>query len=206
MKKILTTLCSLSMISFFNDSIISCSANNKVEDGLHEDPSNKSIDQFKNEVTTIVNDQIKKSSSNFNQLASKAWINNFLQYQKISKVQNNKLTDKQKSDLKIDVQYFLDYNAIEKKLQDLKNNVYYAPILANVKTVLKDLIFDFDTLKIIFPKDSDSVKTISVYCDYKFVVNYEIKPTIFKTFDVKNLMKYYQTNDSKISNNEKSKL
>ncbi len=63
---------------------------------------------------------------------------------------------------------------------------------------MKDLVFDFYTLKIDFPKDNEKLKIISVRCDYKFVANYETRDHSIESFDVKNTMKYSQTNDTKI--------
>lgn len=103
-----------------------------------------------------------------------------------------------KNNLKTDAKYLVDYKTIENNIQNLKNDVYYDPILKNTEKVLKDLIFDFETLKIDFPKDNEKLKIISVQCNYKFVANYETRDHSIESYDVKNTMIYSQTSDNKI--------
>jgi len=206
MKKILSILSSLSMASYFGIQIIACSTNNRVEDGIdikpptteEEDTLNKIIEKFKYEVNTIINKQLEDTISNFFEQESNALKNSFLKYEILSKIKENILTDEQKNNLKIDAKYLVDYKTIENNIQNLKNDVYYDPILKNTEKVLKDLIFDFKTLKIDFPNDNEKLKIISVQCNYKFVANYETRDHSIESYDVKNTMIYSQTSDNKI--------
>lgn len=206
MKKLLTILGSLSMASYFGIQIIACSTNNKGEDGIDKEPPtteeeeslNKIIEKFKYEVSTIINKQVENTISNFFEHESNAMKNSFLKYDLLTKIENNNLTDQQKKDLKTDVKHLVDYKTIENEIQNLKNEAYYDSILKNVEKVLKDIEFDFHTLKIDFPKDSEKLKIISVRCDYKFVANYETRDHFIESYNVKNTMKYSQTSDTKI--------
>ncbi|WP_339030617.1 lipoprotein [Spiroplasma endosymbiont of Cantharis nigra] len=194
MKKLLSLLTAFSLVATSSVTVVAC-GDKTVEPPITEDNS-QLIKELKTETNEIFKKHLENNVyKNLIGLPEMEVNNKFLTKNKIKQYQGKTVGEIDPYDLQqleIDMKKVLDINELTKSLNQLKNVNKYKILLNDVESLIKNLIFDWDTL-VIKAHEEDKIYLGNVIIDYKIEVQYKGVKDI-ETFNINDNFKYTSTN------------
>ncbi|WP_342259048.1 lipoprotein [Spiroplasma endosymbiont of Dioctria linearis] len=195
MKKLLSLLGTVSLVATSSATVIAC-GDKTVTPPIIEDNS-----QLIKELETETNEIFKKHLENnvYKNLIGlpEMEVNNkFLTKNKIKQYQGKTVGEIDPYDLQqleIDMKKILDINELTKSLNQLKNVNKYKILLNDVDSLIKNVIFDWESL-VIKTYEKEGIYLGNVIVDYKIEVQYKGVKDI-ETFNISDNFKYTSTNN-----------
>ncbi|WP_342259057.1 lipoprotein [Spiroplasma endosymbiont of Dioctria linearis] len=195
MKKLLSLLAAFSLVTTSSVTVVSC-GDKTVVLPIIEDNS-QLIKELKTETNEIFKKHLKNNVyKNLISLPEMEVNNKFLTKNKINQYQGKTVGEIDSYDLQkleIDMKKVLDINELTKSLNQLKNVNKYKILLNDVDSLIKNVIFDWESL-VIKSYEKEKIYLGNVIVDYKIEVQYKGVKDI-ETFNISDNFKYTSTNN-----------
>ncbi|WP_339030623.1 lipoprotein [Spiroplasma endosymbiont of Cantharis nigra] len=196
MKKLLSLLGTLSLVATSSATVIACGGDKTVDPKIPDDNS-ELIKELKVQSNDIFQKHLQNNVyKNLIGLPEMEVNNKFLTKNKIKQYQDKTVEEIDSYDLQqleIDVNKVLDIPELTKSLNELKTINKYKILLNDVDTLVKNVIFDWETL-VIKAYEKDGVYLGNVIVDYKIEVQYK-GTTNIESFNISDNFKYTSTNN-----------
>ncbi|ALD66036.1 lipoprotein [Spiroplasma cantharicola] len=204
MKKLLGLLGSLTLITSASATVIACGEKEpEITETFDYDGL---IKELKVDVQKIYQKHlVEKVAPQLFGITSTESSNQFLRKANIDKYKGNPsgIQGADKTALKNDLEKILDVKSLETSLNnELKKQNKYKIILNDVKSLLKSVAFDFETM-IIQSNETNGIYLGNVVIDYDIVLQYKGEKEV-ETFKLNDTLKYTSTNQNWIQTGSKN--
>ncbi|ALD66594.1 lipoprotein [Spiroplasma cantharicola] len=198
MKKLLSLLGSIGLVATSTITVVACGNGNKDNTSPKPpDDNSELIKELKNDTNEIFKKHLENNVyKNLIGLPEMEVKNKFLTKNKIKQYQGKKAEEIDPYDLQqlqIDINKVLDISELTKSLNVLKTINKYKILLNDVNSIIKNVIFDWESL-VIKVYEEETVYLGNVIGNYKVQIQYMgINDT--ETFDINDNFKYTSTNN-----------